>query len=357
MTVRVLVVDDSGFYRRRLTEILNADPQIEVIGSAVDGRDAFKKVVALQPDVVTMDVEMPVMDGIQATQRIMSTRPTPILMFSSLTHEGAQATLDALEAGAVDFLPKRFEDISNNQQFALTQLRLRVKAVAAKKVAKVRVPVSSAPQVKPPIKNAPINKGQTPEFKAKEYSLVAIGTSTGGPLALQQIVKTLPKDFPVPILLIQHMPANFTDAFAHRLDGLSNIHVKEAASGDILEPGVALVAPGGKQMEVEKLGGRVRVSIKESPVQQHYRPCIDTTLESIAYSVRGKVLVIILTGMGADGREGARRLKRAGANVWAQDEASSVIYGMPAAVAQAGLADQVLSLQEIADALVKGCCA
>jgi len=354
MAVRVLVVDDSGFFRRRVTEMLSADPRLEVVGSAADGRAAIVQAQKLKPDVITMDIEMPVMDGIAAVRRIMATRPVPILMFSSLTHEGAQSTFEALEAGAVDYLPKNFEDISRNRDEVARVLRTRVWSIGVRglpRQAASAVPVAAAataaaPKVPPPPRPA----SRSLRGKVK---VVAIGTSTGGPVALQQVLSALPAGFPVPLVLVQHMPASFTAAFARRLDQLCAITVKEAAEGDVLAPGCALLAPGGKQMIIESRGDRLRVHITESAPDQNYRPCVDVTFGSLAKAVPGQTLAVVLTGMGADGREGARLLKQGGAHIWAQDEATSVIYGMPAAIAQAGLADHVLALPEVAERLVE----
>ncbi len=352
MTIRVLVVDDSGFFRRRLTEILNSDPQIEVVDAAVDGKDAVSKVMTCRPDVITMDIEMPVMNGIDATREIMKVKPTPILMFSSLTYDGAKATLDALEAGATDFLPKRFDDISNDRDEARKILCARIKTLVAGNapVTPAR-PVTAAlrqPAARPQIKTtAPVSTSRTSKrFNAQDYDILAIGTSTGGPVALQEVLIQLPANFPLPILLVQHMPAKFTEAFAARLNQLCKIEVKEAKDGDALQPGVALLAPGGMQMLAEKRAGRLVVKVKEeTDPQQNYKPCVDVTFESLANFAGGRVIAVILTGMGADGREGCNKLKLRGSTIWAQDEATSTIYGMPAAVAN--IAEQILPLTEI----------
>ena len=353
MTIRVLVVDDSGFFRRRLTEILNSDPQIEVVEVAVDGKDAVNKVMTCKPDVITMDIEMPIMNGIDATRQIMKVKPTPILMFSSLTYDGAKATLDALEAGATDFLPKRFDDISNDREEATKILCARVKtlAVGNASIAPARPSIAALrqPNARPQIKTAapPVATSRsTKQFKPQNYDVLAIGTSTGGPVALQEVLVQLPANFPLPILLVQHMPAKFTEAFASRLDQPCKISVKEAKDGEALQAGVALLAPGGMQMQVEKRAGRLVVKVKEeTDPLQNYKPCVDVTFESLAKFVGGRVIGVILTGMGADGREGCNKLKLRGATIWAQDEASSTIYGMPAAVAN--IAEQILPLTEI----------
>jgi len=367
MAVRVLVVDDSGFFRRRVTEILNSDRELEVVGSAVDGAEAIKKVQELRPDVVTMDIEMPVMDGITAVRQIMSLRPTPILMFSTLTTAGAQATLDALDAGAVDFLPKRFEDISLNRDEATRILCERVRAIGRhglrasipRSAAPASPPARSRPEPTPPITArpaaAPTPAATTPRAGPRigVYKLVVIGTSTGGPVALQQVLTKLPADFPVPLLLVQHMPASFTPAFAQRLNQQCAITVKEASDGDALAPGTALLAPGGKQMVLEARGATAVVRVVDSEPGQTYKPCVDITFTSVAKIFSGKTLALVLTGMGSDGCEGARVLKAGGSAVWAQDERSCVVYGMPAAVVKAGLADEVLALTDIGSHLAQ----
>ena len=363
MAIRVLVVDDSGFFRRRLTEILSSDPMIEVVDTAVDGKDALAKVTSCKPDVITMDIEMPVMNGIDATRKIMQIRPTPILMFSSLTYDGAQATLDALDAGATDFIPKRFDDISNDKDEARKILCSRVKSLAQQHAP--HTPLASSPvtsaaarpaqpalrdMARPTVTAAPVPsegaKQPGKKFNPADFDLVAIGTSTGGPVALQAVLTQLPQNFPLPILLVQHMPATFTQAFANRLNQLCKIGVQEAKDGDFLQPGVALLAPGGTQMRVTKRGNRMQLAVApETNPAQNYKPCVDVTFESLANAVGGRVLGIVLTGMGADGREGCNKLKLRGATIWAQDAATSTIYGMPAAVAN--IAEQILPLADI----------
>jgi len=378
MVVKVLVVDDSGFFRRRVSEILSADPTIQVIGTATNGKEAIAQALALKPDVITMDYEMPMMDGITAVRHIMQRCPTPVLMFSSLTHEGARVTLDALDAGAVDFLPKNFEDISRNPEKVKQMLCEKVHSISRsnRRMSSYSAPVPAAaaptPAPRPglggfvapaavaaPVRPTPIaSRGgpvPTPAAaapKRKAYKLVAIGTSTGGPVALQRVLTQLPGNFPAPIVLVQHMPAAFTKAFAERLDKLCRISVKEAEDGDILRPGLALLAPGGKQMMID---GRGAVRILPGDERLNYKPCVDITFGSAAKSFGDKVLAVVLTGMGADGREGARMLKQGGSQVWAQDEASCVIYGMPMAIIKAGLADAVYSLDDIGRHLAEAC--
>ncbi|KIH82358.1 protein-glutamate methylesterase/protein-glutamine glutaminase [Pseudomonas batumici] len=379
MVVKVLVVDDSGFFRRRVSEILSADTSIQVVGTATNGKEAIDQALALKPDVITMDYEMPMMDGITAVRHIMQRCPTPVLMFSSLTHEGARVTLDALDAGAVDFLPKNFEDISRNPEkvkqllcekvHSISRSNRRFSSYSAPAPQPVPTPTATAPSssysshapaAPAPVRTTPVaSRAPAPAAvstsgapKRKAYKLVAIGTSTGGPVALQRVLTQLPASFPAPIVLIQHMPAAFTKAFAERLDKLCQISVKEAEDGDILRPGLALLAPGGKQMMVD---GRGAVKILPGDERLNYKPCVDITFGSAAKSYGDKVLAVVLTGMGADGREGARLLKQGGSAIWAQDEASCVIYGMPMAIVKAELADAVYSLDEIGKHLVEAC--
>ncbi|WP_026375580.1 protein-glutamate methylesterase/protein-glutamine glutaminase [Aestuariibacter salexigens] len=373
MTYKVLVVDDSSFFRRRVSQILQQDPQIEVVGDARDGKEAIAKAESLDPDVVTMDVEMPVLDGISAVRAIMAKRPVPILMFSSLTHEGARATLDALDAGAMDFLPKKFEDIAQDRQEAVEALRTKVKTLARRKsgmrfrsmgtglsrsttdtgtTAKTRLFFRGSSGLAPKAENESISR-QITRRSGKQYKLLAIGTSTGGPVALQKILVELPAHFPMPIVLVQHMPGTFTSAFAQRLNGLCKINVKEAEHGERLTSGTAYLAPGGKQMFIEGNAGHatVRISDPSGADNTTYKPSVDLTFTSLAQVFGGDVLGVILTGMGADGREGCRAMKAKGARIWAQDEQSSVVYGMPQAVAAANLTDAILALDDIAGSL------
>ncbi|OEY67090.1 protein-glutamate methylesterase/protein-glutamine glutaminase [Marinobacter sp. X15-166B] len=374
MAVSVLVVDDSGFFRKRLTEVLNASDKIKVVGAARNGREGVELAEQLRPDVITMDYEMPVMDGITAVREIMKRRPVPVLMFSSLTYEGARVTLDALEAGAVDFLPKNFEEIAGNSSQLQKILIDRILDVArsrpGQRLAAAPRPVTPTPvaPVRPAVRaprretsaeaadavpGTPVRTAAR-KVASRRYRAVGIGTSTGGPIALQRVLSGLPANFPAPLLLVQHMPASFTPAFAERLNKLCRIDVRQAEDGDLLEPGLALLAPGGKQMMVEQRGGRGRVRILSGDDRLNYKPSVDLTFGSLARSFPGETLGIVLTGMGADGREGCRLMKQSGSVVWSQDEQSSVIYGMPMAVAKAGLSDEVLSLEEFGPRLLDG---
>ncbi len=362
MAIRVLVVDDSGFFRRRVKEILESDPMLEVVGLAENGEQAIEAVKNLKPDVVTMDIEMPIMDGITATRKIMRATPTSIIMFSSLTTEGAKSTLDALDAGAVDFLPKRFEDISKDKEEAKKLLCQRVKDLgrgrsavskssvapsATSRTATTDSQQSGESTVAPPLRVT------VKENLSTKIKLVAIGTSTGGPVALQKVLVELPVDFPVPIVVIQHMPGSFTGAFSERLDQQCKIHVKEAESGDKLKAGVAYIAPGGKQMIVEKVAGQLTIRVVDEIPNQTYKPSVDVTYASINKVVPANTLAVILTGMGADGCKGATLLHQSGSIVWAQDENSCVVYGMPAAVVDAGIAEKTIDIGKVGASIAK----
>jgi two-component system chemotaxis response regulator CheB len=353
MTIRVLVVDDSGFFRRRVTEMLNSDPLLDVVGQAENGEEAIKQVARLKPDVVTMDIEMPVLDGISATKKIMASTPVPIIMFSSLTTDGAKATLDALDAGAVDFLPKRFEDIAKDRDEAKKQLCQRVRDLGSKSRRIRLTPPVSGMTTATSTRADSVSTIPVVRSSGGKVKLVAIGTSTGGPVALQKVLTQIPADFSVPIILIQHMPGSFTPAFAERLDKQCKIKVKEAVDGDMLQPGTAYLAPGGMQMVLSGRGGSLRLNIKESDASMTYKPSVDLAFISVAAVLPRDTLAIVLTGMGADGRDGAKKLKDTGSEIWAQNEASCVVYGMPAAVVEAGLVSKVLDIDKVATEMVK----
>lgn len=380
MPFRVLVVDDSNFFQHRLKEIINEHPELKVVGIASNGREAIDKAAELKPDIITMDFEMPVMDGVTAIKHIMSNRRVPILMFSSLTYEGAKITLDALAAGALDFIPKDFAEVSRNSEVLKKKLHERLitlagsgnrsvpppaPTIAPPAAAPAPMPVSSsssfrpiaapAPAARPisPAQDEPARSSGPDNYRLKNKpKILVIGASTGGPVALAEVLMALPANFPLPIVLVQHMPENFTKAFAERLNKQCHIRVREAVDGDQLQPGLALLAPGGKQLMLDKRnGGSVRILPDDERV--NYKPSLDITFGSAANNYADKVLGVVLTGMGSDGCNGARLLKDAGSSLWSQDEASCVIYGMPMAVARAGLTDKVLSLKDIGPRLVK----
>jgi len=369
MPYRVLIVDDSAFYRRRLTSVLEQDPSIQVIGHAVNGAEAVQKAIELKPDVITMDVEMPVMNGIIAVSKIMQTAPTAILMFSSLTHAGAQVTLDALQAGALDFIPKKFDEISSERPEAILIIQRRVKAIARSRrlglnngtkaqfvpdiLQRNKQEISRFPPRQPAFAKLEPTVSPLPA-SGKRYKLLFIGASTGGPVALQTVISDLPSHFPYPVILVQHMPGTFTAAFAQRLDKYCELKVKLAKDNERLEKSTIYLAEGGKQIQVTGVGAFAKLSITETPKDRAlvYHPSIDFTMESLVSAFSGDVLSIILTGMGADGAAGSKLLKAKGATIWAQDEKSSVVYGMPKAVAESGSCDRVIPLDNIAQHII-----
>jgi len=370
MPIRVLVVDDSQFFQRQLKDIINENPELKVVGIASNGREAIDKAADLQPDIITMDFEMPVMDGVTAIRHIMAHRKVPILMFSSLTYEGAKVTLDALAAGALDFIPKDFAEVARNSVALKKKLQERLITLAKtgrasnisnslsieKEKKSFESPIVSEPvktQTAPASTSASKNSATVVEYRLKKQpKILIIGASTGGPIALADVLMGLPEKFPVPILLVQHMPENFTKAFAERLNKICKIEVREAVDGDVLKPGLALLAPGGKQLMLDKRHpGGVRVFHDDDRV--NYKPSLDITFGSAANIYNDRVLGVVLTGMGSDGCNGARLLKEAGSSVWSQDEQSCVIYGMPMAIVKAGLTDRVLSLKDIGPRLAQ----
>jgi two-component system chemotaxis response regulator CheB len=390
MSVTVLVVDDSSFFRKRVCEILGSVPEIKVVGTASNGREAVDLAKKFRPDVITMDYEMPVMDGVTAVRHIMADCPTSILMFSSLTYEGARVTLDALEAGAVDYLPKNFEDIARDASKMQQVLRTRILALA--KARNPGLAVTAMPETRAadtpepsPARTTPAmparfsaraperserqsesrapattpvrrESGSTGKHIAHRVELLVIGCSTGGPVALQKILIGLPANLPVPVLAIQHMPATFTPAFADRLDSLCQVNVKHAEDGDVLKPGRVLIAPGGRQMILSADGSSRCVRILDGDERLTYKPSVDLTFGSAAKVFPGRVLALVLTGMGSDGREGCKLLKRGGSTVWTQSEGTCVIYGMPMAVDKAGLSDQSVNLNDFAPRIVDELC-
>ncbi len=347
--IKVLVVDDSAFMRRALTSMLQEDPEIKVIGTARDGMEAIQMVQELKPDIVTMDVEMPRMDGITALKEIMSKCPVPVIMVSSLTTEGAKVTLEALELGAIDFIPKNLAELSVNIVKIKGMLIEKIKTIGKRGIIKRKPSVR-----KTEIKSEP-SKIELPKTRIsteRKVGIVSIGTSTGGPKALQEIIPKLPKDFPVPLVIAQHMPPNFTKPFAERLDQLSQLSVKEAEEGEAIKPGIVYIAPGRGHMRLKRRGIETLVSISEDKEDFIYRPSVDALMLSVADCFPGRSLGVILTGMGNDGANGCKKIKETGGRVFAQSEETCVVYGMPRAVVEAGIADKIVSLEEMAGEII-----
>ena len=346
--VKVLIVDDSAFMRNALSSMLSSDPEIQIVGKARDGLEAIELVGKLNPDIVTMDVEMPRMDGITALKHIMETNPLPVIMVSSLTTEGAKVTLDALDLGAVDFIPKNLSELSVNIVKIKEILIDKIKQIAKKGLFKKRMRPVTAPKPIEIPKSMPIRT-----TGHRRIGIVSIGTSTGGPKSLQEIIPKLPKDFPAPIVIAQHMPPNFTGPFAERLNQLSQIEVREASEGDVLKSGVALIAPGRGHMRLKRPRGlETVVTISENKEEFIYRPSVDALMSSVAEFFPGRALAVILTGMGNDGFKGLIEVKKTGGRIFAQNEETCVVYGMPKAVVDAGIADKVLPIEEMAGEII-----
>lgn len=363
--VTVLVVDDSAFFRNALKRMLSQDSGIQVLGVARDGDEALEMIRRLNPDVVTLDVEMPKRDGLSTLRVIMAEMPRPVIMVSSLTREGAEATLKAMEAGAVDFIPKYQSQSAHLDLADLSrELCTKVRAVAhRRRFFALRPPTPAAPRrlsaAEPARTGVATHHAPSPAHAVvrppsgrptREY--VAIGVSTGGPPAVQKVLSALPADFPATIFIAQHMPATFTGPFAKRLDSVCKISVKEAESGDRIQRGAAFVCPGGKHLRVDLRGATPYLSVVAEPVDALYKPSATVLMESIGLAVGSHTVGVMMTGMGSDGFEGTKVLKNKGGRILAQSEASCVVYGMPKAVVDAGLADEVVDLDHLADAVM-----
>lgn len=360
--IRVLVVDDSPFMRKALERMLQA-PDIEVVGSARDGLDALEKIPQLNPDIVTLDIEMPRLDGLGCLRRIMAEMPRAVLMVSSLTQEGAQATLEALALGALDFIPKENSLASASILQIQQDLQEKVRKLArSPRFRKTRMPVpqpptqpgqhqpAPAPVFQPPAPQAVARLGTLAGPRAE---LLAIGCSTGGPKALQDLLPALPKSLPVPCLIVQHMPGTFTKAFAERLNGICQVEVREAVHGETALPGCVYIAPGGLHMIYRQRGASGIIELSAEPSTSLHRPSVDVLFQSIADNSTRQVLAMILTGMGSDGTRGMVSLKAKGAHTLAEAEESCIVYGMPRAAFERGCVDQVAPLQDMAGILRK----
>jgi two-component system chemotaxis response regulator CheB len=352
--IKVVVVDDSAFMRKALSTMLAKDAEIEVVATARDGEEGLEMIRLHQPDVVTMDIEMPRMDGLTALRHVMMEMPRPVLMVSSLTTEGAEATLKAMELGAVDFIPKQLSKVSLDIVKIEDELRAKVKLIARRRLGHL-TRSSLAARGRP---GAAAQAGERPARPASRPSgaptrdLVAIGVSTGGPPAVQKVLAALPQDFPAGILIAQHMPAAFTGPFAKRLDGVCRITVKEAEDGERLQHGVAYVAPGGKHLRIDQKVSRIDVRVVEEPREALYKPSASVLFDSVASGVGRRGLGVVLTGMGSDGLDGMRTLKAKGGRALAQSDSTCVVYGMPKAIVDAGLADEIVDIDDMGEAIL-----
>ena len=329
--------------RQFIGDILRSDPRIEVVGTARDGKDCLAQIKTLKPDIVTMDVEMPVMNGLEALEEIMKTTPMPVIMVSSMTQEGAETTFRALALGCVDFIGKPSGTISLNIRDVGQELIEKVVAASTAKVGRqTGLPRTSPRTMTPP-----------PNMNTGRIDIVALASSTGGPMALNDLIPKLPKDFPVPIVITQHMPKEFTSSFAKRLNDSSQIEVVEGFDGLTLKPGRAVIAPGGSHLLVKRRTGAAVCALSDAPPVLSVKPAANIMFQSVAEQYGGNVLCVILTGMGRDGTDGAVTLKKRGAYVIAESQKTCVVYGMPKAAIDAGVVDEVLPLYDIPDAMVR----
>jgi two-component system, chemotaxis family, protein-glutamate methylesterase/glutaminase len=368
--IRVLIVDDSAFMCRVLESIFRSDPQVEVVGTARDGREAVSMAENLRPDVMTMDINMPHMDGLQATEVIMSTNPRPIVMVSSESRDGAEPTLKALQLGAIDFVTKPSAAIDLDMNSVREELSRKVKMAA--KVRVVRTATRSAlsnngaqeaqataaiaaaarfsAQPTRSVSASGAATGVAPQKASGNFPVVLLAASTGGPQTLMNFVPSFPENFPGAVLLVQHMPGAFTSQFAAQLGQSSRLRVKEAEQGELIRPGMMYVCPGSHHMRVSPTG---RITLDDGPRVEGYKPCANLAMETMATFAGPMGIGVVLTGMGTDGAKGAQAIKSAGGHVIAQDEATSVIFGMPAEAIKAGAVDQVLPIEQIYPAIEK----
>jgi len=358
--VTVVVVDDSAFMRKAIATMLEKDPGIKVVATARNGEEGLELIRKHQPDVVTLDIEMPKMDGLTALRHIMMEMPRPVLMVSSLTTEGAEATLKAMELGAVDFIPKQLSRVSLDIIKIEKELQHKIRSVAGRRIRPMGALRPAAPSAHAPGGSAAPGAGPAPRAAAlrpkagQRRDVVAIGVSTGGPPAVQKVLAALPADFPAGILIAQHMPAAFTGPFAKRLDGVCKLNVKEAENGEPFRPGTVYISPGGKHLRIAQKISRIDIVVAEEPREALYKPSANELMASVGEGVGRRALAAILTGMGNDGMEGMKVLKARGGRALAQSDATCVVYGMPKAIVDAGLADEVVDIDDMAGALVDG---
>ncbi|MDR1132627.1 MAG: chemotaxis response regulator protein-glutamate methylesterase [Synergistaceae bacterium] len=344
-TLKVLIVDDSPFMRKVIGDILSEDPMLDVVGRARNGAEAMEAVRTLSPDVITLDIEMPGKSGIEVLREIMDFKPIPVVMVSSLTKDGGDVTMQALDLGAVDFVTKPSGNVSLDMKKVGDELRRKVTGASRAIVLGPRR-VRHSLHAREPLSVLPRR-----DLSRGKPEVLVVAASTGGPMALQEIIPNLSGDFPLPVMIVQHMPPGFTTSFAHRLNERSKLAVTEGCDGMPVRKGTVVVAPGGYHLTVEKKGAEMFCKLTESPPVRSVRPSADVLFSSVSETVGGGVLALVLTGMGKDGLDGAKLLKDKGAYVIAESKETSVIFGMPGAVIGAGLADEVLPLYAIAEGL------
>jgi two-component system, chemotaxis family, protein-glutamate methylesterase/glutaminase len=338
--IKVLIVDDSAFMRIALARMVADDPSLSVVGTAASGTEALQKIVGLDPDVITLDMEMPGLDGLETLRRIMAQFPRPVIMVSSATLSSAESTFMALAAGAFDYVPKQLSPASLDISHIREDLVAKIKAAAESRRSRDALSL----QRKPPRTADPATR----KVSHATPAIIAVGISTGGPKALQEILPTLPCDLPVPILIVQHMPAGFIAAFAKRLNGLCALSICEASHGAVVQPGVVYLAPAGFQMTIDRLAdSRTLISLSGKAENQVHVPSVDVMMRSVASAFHSQATGIIMTGMGADGAQGMKAIHREGGLTVGQDEASCAVYGMPRVCAEMGILDRVVPLSQI----------
>lgn len=353
--IRILLVDDSAVIRRLLTDVLSNDPVLEIADTAANGRIALAKLASVKPDIVILDVEMPEMDGLETLTELRKRQPRlPVIMFSSITERGAAVTLEALGLGANDYVtkPSNTGNMSVSLQRVRDELIPRIKTFCRQRPALIPAPPRAtperAPAPKPLLKPAATPIAAAAPRLRQRVDILVIGVSTGGPNALAVLLPQLPAQFPVPIVIVQHMPPIFTRLLAERLAAQSALTIAEGAAGDVLRPGQVWLAPGGSHMALERQGTQVRLRLNQDAPENSCRPAVDVLFRSVAETYRGNTLAVILTGMGNDGLKGCEAIRKAGGQILVQDEASSVVWGMPGFVAKAGLADAQIALPHLA---------
>lgn len=360
--IRVLVVDDSAFMRKVLQGIISSDPQLQVCGEARDGRDALAQLESLKPDVISMDINMPHMDGLEATEVIMSSNPHPVVIVSSESRDGADVTLKALQLGAIDFVSKPSSGIDFDMSSVKDELCRKLKMAAKVRVVRTAARSSSQPKAaagverSAPAKSEPAKTAARPSADngghrgAGKFPIVVVASSTGGPATLMKLIPEFPADFPGAVIVVQHMPGNFTAQFSKQLAEVSAMKVKEAEAGEIVVPGQVYVCPGANHLRVSATG---RIVLDDGPRIGGYRPCADLTIESVVSYCGANSVAVILTGMGNDGSKGVQAVRMAGGHVIAQDESTAVIFGMPQEAIKTGAVDQVLPIDAIFAAVEK----
>lgn len=349
--IKVLVVDDSALVREMLTEILNRDPRIEVVGTAPDPLVAREKIKKLNPDVLTLDVEMPRMDGLTFLEKLMRLRPMPVIMVSTLTEQGADTTLRALELGAVDYVSKPKIDIAHSLEDYATEITDKVKMAALARVREYRGPLEAGAHAQPKLSADAVIEKATPKHFRTTEQIVAIGASTGGTEAIKLVLMALPADSSG-IVIAQHIPEAFSGPFAKRMNNCSALTVCEAQDGQQVLPGHAYIAPGSHHLLIERSGARYYCRLSDGPPVNRHRPSVDVLFRSVAQNAGANAVGVILTGMGADGAEGLLELHQAGARTIAQDERTSVVWGMPGEAVKRGAVDEVLPLDRVAQRII-----